>query len=137
MPPLTSIMSLVKIFGLTVFIVFALALGSLGARWYLEQNADVTQTASQYDATVKQGNASREQTTERVIHNLQNSLEKNPYNSRQWAWLGAAFLQRVRENGDSSNYTRAEQAFQKALALDENNFSAIGGMGGLKLAQHR
>lgn len=130
-------MRFIKIVSVIVLIVLALALGALGARWYLEQNADVSQTAAQYDATAKEGRGSRVQTTERVIQNLQRALEKNPHNAQQWAWLGAAFLQRARENGDPANYTRAEQAFTKALALDAKNLTAISGMGGLKLAQHQ
>lgn len=130
-------MRLVKIFLLSSLVLGGLAVGALATRWYLDENADVTSAASQYDPTAKEGRASRAQTTERVIRNLQTSLEKNPHNSQQWALLGAAFLQRVRENGDPSNYSRAEQAFQKALELDQNNFLAVGGMGGLKLAQHQ
>lgn len=130
-------MRLGKIFGLVLLIVSALALGALATRWVLAQNADVSQTASEYDPTAKEGRASREQPTERVIRNLQSALEKNPHHATQWALLGAAYMQRVRENGDPSNYARAEQAFHKALALDNNNFHAVSGMGGLKLAQHQ
>ncbi len=130
-------MRIVKTFGLILLIVFLLSVGALATRWYLDQNADVTHTASQYDPTAKEGRASREQTTERVIRTLQTSLEKNSFDAERWALLGAAFLQRVRENGDPSNYARAEQAFQKSLALDENSFHAVSGMGGLKLAQHQ
>lgn len=130
-------MRIVKSFGLILLIVCVLGVGALGTRWYLDQNADVTRTASQYDPTAKEGRASREQTTERVIRTLQAFLEKNSFDAERWALLGAAFLQRVRENGDPSNYARAEQAFQKSLALDQNNFHAVSGMGGLKLAQHQ
>ncbi len=129
-------MRFLKSIGIALLIVAALIFGMLGARFFFAQTDPSNEIAAQYDPTAKEGRGSPLHATERVIIGLQQSLEKNPHNADAWAYLGAAFLQRVRENGDPSNYARAQQAFQKALALDSKNFPAVSGMGGLALARH-
>ncbi len=120
-------MRVLKFCALILVVLVALALGAFSTRAYLDTNSN---------ARVKP-ESSRESLTERAILDLQNALAQNPYRADAWARLGAAFLQRVRENGDPANYTRAEQAFQKSLARDEKNFDAISGMGTLALARHQ
>lgn len=115
----------------------ALGAGILATRWFLDSRTDATKTAAQFDPTAKEGRASLSLPTAQVILNLQAGLVKNPYNAEGWAYLGASFLQRVRENADPANYGRAEQAFSQALALDPKNFIAVSGMGGLSLARHQ
>lgn len=127
---------ILKWLGLVLLIVAALAAGMFITRAFFAPKISPTDIASQYDPTAKEGRASALQSTESVIAGLQKSLAKNPYDAEVWAYLGAAFMQRVRENGDPANYARAEQAFNKALALDPKNFNAVSGMGGLALARH-
>lgn len=130
-------MRVLKYIGMVVVVILALGVGVLATRWYLGTRVDPQTTAAQFDPTAKEGRASVAISTEQVILNLQAALEKNAYNADGWAYLGASFLQRVRENGDPANYGRAEQAFNKALALDPKNFIAVSGMGGLALARHQ
>jgi tetratricopeptide (TPR) repeat protein len=130
-------MRVLKWVGLIFLIVAGLGGGMFLTRAYLAFNSGTNEIAAQYDPTAKEGRGSREQPTERVIAALQQGLEKNRFHAQGWSYLGAAFLQRVRENGDPSNYARAEEAFEKALELDPNNFQAVSGMGGLELARHR
>ncbi|MSS73883.1 MAG: tetratricopeptide repeat protein [Candidatus Latescibacteria bacterium] len=54
-----------------------------------------------------------------------------------WAQTGQAFLQKARETGDPTYYTRAEAVFKKALGLDPRNVEAMGGMGSLSLSRHQ
>lgn len=120
-------------FVLTAIVVLcAVGAGGLATRWFLQ-----SQNAAQSDAAQNERRGTQPQATERVIISLQSALERNPYHADAWAQLGAAFLQRVRENGDPTNYARAEQAFRKALELDANHFHAISGMGALALARHQ
>lgn len=130
-------MRFLKLGGMVGLVVIALSVGVLGTRWFLDKTTDAHAIAGQFDPTAKEGRASPALPTEQVIVNLQAGLEKNPYNADGWALLGSSFLQRVRENADPANYVRAEQAFQKALALDPKNFIAVSGMGGLALARHQ
>lgn len=129
-------MRILKWVGLVGLIVAALVGGMLVTRAFFAPKDPAHDIASQYDPTAKEGRASTLESTEAVIASLQQTLTKNPYTADGWAYLGAAFMQRVRENGDPANYVRAEQAFNKALALDPNNFNAVSGMGGLALARH-
>lgn len=139
-PPLSLpylLMRYLKWIGLAVLVVVALGTGVFAVRAFVGQGDAARTIAEQYDPTAKGGQGSRDQSTEAVIISLQQSLAKNSQNAEAWAILGSAFLQRVRENADPANYGRAEQALQKALALDPNNFHAISGMGGLTLARHQ
>lgn len=132
-----STMRLIKWIGLLLLIVAGLVGGMFLTRAFRSSQNASQEIAAQYDPTAKEGRGSPQQPTERVITGLQQALEKNPYNAEGWAVLGAAFLQRVRENGDPANYARAEGAFSRALALDPANFHAVSGMGGLELARHQ
>jgi tetratricopeptide (TPR) repeat protein len=54
-----------------------------------------------------------------------------------YASLGSAYLQKVRENGDPTYYSKAQGVFETALSKDPHNISAITGMGTLALARHQ
>ncbi len=130
-------MRILKFVGMVILLLVLFAAGSLAARWVFQSSDASAVVASQYAPSAKEGRGSRALPTERVIQDLQSTLEKNPHNAENWALLGSAFLQRVREDADPANYARAEQAFQKALELDADNLHAVSGMGGLALARHR
>lgn len=51
--------------------------------------------------------------------------------------LGQAYLQKVRETGDTGYYPKAEALFREALAADDRNVDALIGFGTLDLARHR
>ncbi len=51
--------------------------------------------------------------------------------------LGLAYQQRARETGDPSWYTKSEGVLRRALALDANDYLAVGGLGSLALSRHR
>jgi len=52
------------------------------------------------------------------------------------AELGNAYLQKARENGDPTNYTRADRVFAQALKRNPEDVDAILGLGTLELARH-
>jgi tetratricopeptide (TPR) repeat protein len=75
--------------------------------------------------------------TDRLIERLQIRLDAIPEDSQGYVRLGSAYLQKARETGDISYYTRAEAALQEVLALDSGNAAAMTAMGVLELGLHR
>lgn len=74
--------------------------------------------------------------TDTQIGAYQEKLRKSP-KSADYANLGLAYLQKAREVGDPTYYTKAEGVFKKALELDPQNADAMGGMGSLSLSRHQ
>jgi tetratricopeptide (TPR) repeat protein len=74
--------------------------------------------------------------TEGMITALQETLSEDPDDTAAYAALGDAYYQRARETGDAAYYSRAEGAYQEALARDPENFAATTGLGVLALARH-
>ena len=75
-------------------------------------------------------------TVDRIV-NLQDRLRLNPENTTAYAQLGLALLQRVRESGDASLYSQAEQALAEALKRDPQQLDALMGQGSLALSRHQ
>jgi tetratricopeptide (TPR) repeat protein len=74
--------------------------------------------------------------TQARIDGLQAVIADGGASAQTYAALGAAMLQRLRETGDPSLYSRAEIAFGEALDLDPRNLDAKVGTGALALARH-
>ena len=74
--------------------------------------------------------------TDERITVLQDALAENPGDAEGFASLGSTYLQKFRESGDASYYSRADEAFGEALANDPDNFNATSGSGALALSRH-
>ena len=74
--------------------------------------------------------------TQARIDGLEAVIEDGGANPQTYAVLGGAMLQRLRETGDPSLYSRAELAFVEALERDPRNLDARVGIGTLALARH-
>ncbi len=74
--------------------------------------------------------------TDRLISSLQQRLRGRPQDTHSLAHLGGAYLQKARETGDPSYYTRAEKVFQSAVEQDPRSAEVLTGMGALCLARH-
>ena len=77
--------------------------------------------------------------TDAAVAQLQRRLTDRPDDpaaARFYAQLGSAYLQKARETGDPSYYTRAEGSLQKSLALVPDDPSSMVAMGSLHLARH-
>jgi tetratricopeptide (TPR) repeat protein len=73
----------------------------------------------------------------RGIADLQADLDRLPAHFQKWSELGFLYLQQARLTADPSLYGKAEQAFDKALALrPENNDTALAGKSALAAARH-
>ena len=75
-------------------------------------------------------------TTAALIAQLEARLSQRPDDVQAYATLGSAYLQRVREAGDPSDYARAERAFDEALKRAPDDLDATVGKGALALARH-
>ena len=74
--------------------------------------------------------------TAQRIESLQHVVRADPARADGYAQLGDAYLQRWRESGDPSFYTRASGAFDAALRRDADNVGAVIGAGTLANLQH-
>jgi tetratricopeptide (TPR) repeat protein len=74
--------------------------------------------------------------TEARIDDLETVIADGAATPQTYATLGEALLQRVRETGDPSLYSRAGTAFGEALDRDPESLDARVGLGTLALARH-
>jgi tetratricopeptide (TPR) repeat protein len=75
--------------------------------------------------------------TDRLIESYQQLLRDEPDYLEAYAILGNAYVQKARESGDPSYYSKAVGIFDGALQRDPNNVEALIGKGQLALAQHQ
>jgi tetratricopeptide (TPR) repeat protein len=75
-------------------------------------------------------------TTPQRIEALQVQIRQSPSDPQGYAELGTAYLTRYGETEDPAFYPKARQAFETALKLGPNDFSAVSGMARLELSQH-
>jgi tetratricopeptide (TPR) repeat protein len=93
-------------------------------------------TASRADLTAVAGSGLPPgATTDQQIEVLQAQLRSAP-DADTYANLGLTYLQKVRESGDPSFYTKADGVLREALKTDPQNFTATSGLGQLALSRH-
>ena len=74
--------------------------------------------------------------TDRSIQTLQERLRANPNDWQSYSRLGMAYLQKARETGDPTYYQKTEQALDKALSFQADDYASISLQGALALARH-
>jgi tetratricopeptide (TPR) repeat protein len=74
--------------------------------------------------------------TDQRIAILQRAVREGVGGADGYASLGDVYLQKARENGDPSFYSRAERSFDAALRRDARNFDAVLGTGTLAGLRH-
>jgi tetratricopeptide (TPR) repeat protein len=114
---------------LAVAAVFFAALATL----YLVNRSPSAPTESAADGNPA---ALVDASTDKRIASFQALVRTHPRDSRGYGFLGDAYLQKVRETGDASYYTRAEGVLTKALRLNPRDPAATTSMGTLALARH-
>ena len=75
--------------------------------------------------------------TDQLVASLQDHLRLSPADERGYATLGAAYLQKARETGDTAYYGKAGAVLQKAVSLQPKDFEALASLGVLALARHQ
>lgn len=81
--------------------------------------------------------ASNETPAERKIGLARQRLAKDPAHAQGYNELALALTQRARETADPKFYTQAEEAVQKSLTLEPDNFEALKVRTWALLGQHR
>ncbi len=74
---------------------------------------------------------------ERAIPKLQEKLKAEPNNPDLNAQLGQAYLQKARETGDPSYYTKSEGLFERALKTNPEHVEALIGKASLAMSRHQ
>lgn len=120
---------------LSLSLVVVLAATALDGRGLLAQARARWQR--QDAASLRSVTDPRPGATERQVTALQERLRTSPDDPRLLTALGGAYLQRARDTGDASYYTRAEQALRRALARQPDNVDALTQLGVLALARHQ
>jgi len=70
------------------------------------------------------------------IRMLQDQLRSHPEDWQAYSQLGLAYLQKARETGDPTYYQKTEEAIDKALASNPDDYASISAKGALALARH-
>ncbi len=74
---------------------------------------------------------------DRLIHDAQDTLRREPGNAPKWALLGAAYVERARISADPSYYAKAQGALQTSMRIaPDGNAAALIGLGQLANARH-
>jgi tetratricopeptide (TPR) repeat protein len=74
--------------------------------------------------------------TDKLIQSLQERLRANPNDWQSYSQLGLAYLQKARETGDPTYYLKTEEALNKALSFQADDYASISAQGALALARH-
>jgi tetratricopeptide (TPR) repeat protein len=74
--------------------------------------------------------------TDKVVAQFQAAIKDGHGSAQNYATLGAAYLQKWRDNGDPSWYAKAEPALDKARALEPDNFLALLETASLEASRH-
>ena len=67
---------------------------------------------------------------------MQGRVARDPSDVRALSQLGIAYLQKARETNDPSFYTQADEALNKALSLEPNDYDSVAALGSLELSRH-
>lgn len=124
--------------GSKIKIAITLCIIALGLLAYRAFESYRSMTASNEAASelIDQARAVPRPASDRLIYSLQQRLRTKPDDSQSLAYLGSAYLQKVRETGDPTYYGKSAQVFKEAIDNDPQNAEALTGMGALCLARH-
>ena len=75
--------------------------------------------------------------TDHPVSTLQEWLKQNPADQLAYVRLGAAYLQKARETGDPTYYTKSDEVLQRALKLKPQDLLATVQLGALDLSRHQ
>jgi tetratricopeptide (TPR) repeat protein len=74
--------------------------------------------------------------TDKQIEALQEQLHQHPNEWQAYSQLGLAYLQKARETGDPTYYQKTDEALEKALSFQPEDYASISAKGALALARH-
>ena len=106
------------------------------ASWRLAPARHITSSLEDVYAYFVESTSRTSASTDTQIQALQERLRTNPNDWQSYSQLGLAFLQKARETGDPSYYQKTEEALNKALSFQPDDYASISAMGALALARH-
>ena len=71
------------------------------------------------------------------IQTLQERLRADPNDWQSYSQLALAYLQKARETGDPSYYQKVEEALNKTIEQQSDDYLTVSAMGALALARHQ
>jgi len=74
--------------------------------------------------------------TDAQMQSLQERLRVDENDWQAYSQLGLVYLQKVRETGDPAYYQKAEEALDKALSFQSDDYASVAAKGALALARH-
>lgn len=104
--------------------------------WWLTPTGELTSRLEEVSGYISAPRQSAAVSTDAQIAVLQERLLANPDDWQAYSLLGQAFLQKARETGDPGYYRKAEEALEKALAVEPGDYASISAKGALALARH-
>lgn len=118
-----------------VLLVFVTALIIL-ASWRLTSTRGLASRLEDAYAYLADSASRTSASTDKLVQSLQDRLRANPNDWQSYSQLGLAYLQKARETGDPTYYQKTEEALEKALAIQPDDYVSISGRGALALARH-
>jgi len=115
-----------------ILVTFVIVIGT----WRLAPSRAVSSSLDDVYAYLLDSTSRTSTSTDSQIQSLQESLRTNPSDWQSYSQLGLAYLQKARETGDPSYYQKTEEALNKALSFQSDDYASISGMGALALARH-
>jgi len=109
-------------------------LGILAYKGYTSLPQSKAQAAA--EAMLERSFAAGWSGNETSIPTLEERVKQEPGNPKWNAALGQAYLQRARESGDPSFYTKSETLFDRALSANPKSTEAVLGKATLAMARH-
>ena len=104
--------------------------------WRLVPVRDVSSRLSDAYGSLFDSASRTTTSTDTLIQTLQERLRSNSNDWQSYSQLGLAYLQKARETGDPTYYQKSEEALDKVMALQPDDYAAISAAGALALARH-
>jgi tetratricopeptide (TPR) repeat protein len=105
--------------------------------WRLAPAHSTTQLFSVVDSLASDASSRANTSTDAQIQILQTRLRSHPDDGQAYTQLGLLYLQKARETGDPTYYQKTEEALDKALASQPDDYVSISASGALALARHQ
>lgn len=120
-----------------VILLVLVAAVTLLISWRLAPARTSTQYLSIIDGFVSGASSRASASTDVRIQSLQDQLRTQPENWPDYTQLGLAYLQKARETGDPTYYQKTEEALDKALLHQPDDYVSVSASGALALARHQ
>src|SRR5215207_1532889 len=117
---------------LLVFIAVLIITGS----WMLTSNRGLSSRLQDAYAYLADSTSRTSASTDAQIASLQERLRTNPEDWQSYSQLGLVYLQKARETGDPTYYQKTEEALEKALSFQPDDYASVAVKGALALARH-